>query len=170
MLYPCRECGAQISDQARRCPHCGCKRSKIKPKPPEKSRTIQSLEAIGGLVGILIVIGLFTDFYGIPEYLAKRDYRSPTPSTAASTVSIENEVERYVIRPCLIAFLELDPAYRRASNKEARLRAFQNDPRIDDVLEFTVRNSVSAVRRVAEAEDRKAIYETLLATCKEGAR
>ena len=185
MLYPCRECGKDISEEARRCPYCGVKRPMIRTelhpwrihKPGRaKSKLGQAAEVIGGLVGIAVVIGLFTDFYGLtkPDY-ANLDFGSSRASTPKSThltapSFLLDEVERFIIEPCLRAYLELDPAYRTATNKPEREIAFRYDPRVRDMLDDTIARSVRAVRGNTELEGRQIVYKRLLAACARGAQ
>lgn len=170
MLYPCRECGNDVSEGARRCPYCGAKRPMIRtalhPKGLHKpvagaSRPVQVLRVIGGLIGIVFVIGLFTDFFGLPRYSAEREYMQ--------SEALRTEVEAYVIQPCLRAFLQMDSAYLQASNKPERERAFRYDPRVRDVLDDTVARSVSTVERIPTLNERKTLYEGMLAMCSAGA-
>ena len=53
-LAPCRECGAQISDQAPACPHCGVPRAapQIAPVMHPSSRPSYGVQAVGALVAV----------------------------------------------------------------------------------------------------------------------
>lgn len=51
MLYPCRECGEQISSGATRCPHCGAP-----PRPPLYGRPLSHRLALRA--GLVIVLSL----------------------------------------------------------------------------------------------------------------
>ena len=188
MLYPCRECGKDVSQSARRCPYCGAKRPMIRtPQHPKgihkpglaKTRTGQTLEAIGGAIGLFIIVGLFTDFYGIPDRMARSKYQVTETADSdwtqekapdSDVEDIRQEVELYVITPCLIAFLQLDPAYRQADNKAERLHSFRHDPRVQPDIDDTVKRSVAAVKDVPTLEQRLILYEPMLATCSVGAQ
>ncbi len=55
-LIKCPECGQEISDTAKSCPHCGYKTKKINPEKIAKYKKITSILICIGIV--MVVIGL----------------------------------------------------------------------------------------------------------------
>lgn len=57
-LINCQECGREVSDQAKTCPHCGA--------PPTKLQVVgKSLETIGCLLTLLVTIPILLFMLGM---------------------------------------------------------------------------------------------------------
>lgn len=76
-LVACRECGKEISTDARACPHCGA-------KPPYRPSLAFVL-----IAGLLIVFGVKTSF--------DRDAAPAPPKTAAQIAEDESSQRRYLV-------------------------------------------------------------------------
>ena len=55
-LIDCRECGKEISDKARTCPHCGCPSEEQERNQKIRDTNTQSAWVVRIIVGILIII------------------------------------------------------------------------------------------------------------------
>jgi ribosomal protein L40E len=79
-IIKCEACGADISNQAEKCPHCGHPNKKVK-KP------VGCLQVIGGLVVFLMVIGFLA---GGNDKLAKHEMQKIENQVADDAVAQYN--------------------------------------------------------------------------------
>lgn len=76
-LVNCKECDAQVSTKADKCPGCGAKRK----------RHLSALEAVGGLI-FAVVIGLYF-FGGGLEQQAAQNMQSITDKVADDSLAVK---------------------------------------------------------------------------------
>lgn len=132
MLYPCRECGNDVSQGARRCPYCRAERPtersvpnpKAMAKPDRSSRRAKlMLQLAGSAIGILIVMSLFTDFLRIPE--------SPPKSEKNRTVLTSSRQDKEIERISAHADHKFPGLGVSRSQVQSKIRSFQ--PKIEFV-------------------------------------
>src|SRR5579862_8845234 len=114
-LKPCRECGAQVSDAAETCPHCGV------PAPagarPASTRTGSKGVGIGCLVviGIVIAFFVYVSNWAHDEDVRIESIKSPTDYAEAlvafELLTKEKETHATLTNDMLTIVTEADKAY-----------------------------------------------------------
>lgn len=92
-IVKCRECGKEVSDSAKTCPHCGIKN----PAPPRKSaRLIGWAVIVAAIVGIPMCILSGQELQQAQQTRAAAEQAALTPAQRAAKAEQEQQFQRAV--------------------------------------------------------------------------
>lgn len=58
-MIKCKECGKEISDQARACPYCGCPSEEAKKSQDTQDKNASSSRVLFVILGIILIVIAF---------------------------------------------------------------------------------------------------------------
>lgn len=185
MLRPCRECKRKVSDQAKTCPHCGIANPGLRPVAATRQGfgAKAVLEAIGGLVGIALVIYLLTGgarscSSDSPRMASSADSETfvnarteatseVDRSTASATMTIEEEIDNYYLIPCMRHLMRTHPELRQFRDQADTEDGVAIARRvIGPTLQPRLDNTKRAVEKLTGPQ-RRDFYAEMLRECKQ---
>ena len=183
MLRPCRECKRKVSDQAKTCPHCGIANPGLRPVAVKRQGfgAKAVLEAIGGVIGIALVVFLLTGgarscSSDSPRTASSADSGTPAAagsvetseferSSAKATMTIEEEIDTYYLIPCLRHLMRTHPQLRQfRSQAETKDGVAIARRVIGPTLQPRLDNTRKAVEKLTRPQ-RRDFYAELLREC-----
>jgi RNA polymerase subunit RPABC4/transcription elongation factor Spt4 len=152
-LKPCRECGGQVSTEARSCPHCGAQAPTdeiqshapvLTPTPPSiaaaKSKSSAGTVGCLGCIGILIVFGVISSI-GSDHEPAQNIPVSASPEATSSTGEALENAHRQFVRTTLAN--TAPPQIRKLADSTLEMASRYSDEVVDKRQLAAVRAELS---------------------------